>query len=333
MRAPRGGIGFLLLTSLAGVLLASPATASAASTGGYPYASMPCEHSPYAVSGGANYCANYDWGPKHTQAYDDPSEISPYGYAYRNCTDFVAWQLASLGVPASAYKGHGNGAGWASVSGLTTNTTPAVGAVAVSTSGTFGHVAFIAGVSGSEITIDEYNYGENGTYDVRTGTLADLGFNKVTHFEKDEKATVAGTSSVADSPTADGHIQLFTVVGGSLQETWYSPSNGQVGGVSAPVGAPSSLVGSPSLVQRPDQSVIDAFVRATNGVVYETWYNWGNGAWGGWIGLPGGSIAGDPEATYTSDGHDQVFSVLSNGLIAQTWFDPSTGKVGGVIEV
>jgi len=188
-----------------GATMASAATAATVTnTGGYPYASMPCEHAPYAVSGSGYpdpYCANYDWGPKHTSAYNDSFEISPYGYAYRNCTDYVAWQLASLGVPASVYKGHGNGAGWASVPGLVTNTTPAVGAVAVQTSGEFGHVALITAVNGSTIAIAEYNYNENGTYDTRTGTLSSLGFNEVTHFETHESGNPRPPSAVGTVPS------------------------------------------------------------------------------------------------------------------------------------
>ncbi|WP_300611288.1 hypothetical protein, partial [Trebonia sp.] len=63
-----------------------------------------------------------------------------------------------------------------------------------------------------------------------------------------------------------------------------------------------------------------------NGQVYETWYNWGNGAWGGWIGL-GGSVSSDPVALATSDGHDQVFAT-GNGRVEQNWFAPSNGAIG-----
>ena len=139
-------------------------------------------------------------GAQSTRRDNDRSEISPYGYAYRNCTDYVAWKLADLGAPASIYRGHGNGAGWASVAGLVTDTTPSIGAVAVQTSGKFGHVAFITGVSGSTVTVSEYNYGENGTYDSRSGTLSGLGFNKVTHFESYE---TGGGSSITTLGAVD----------------------------------------------------------------------------------------------------------------------------------
>ena len=179
-------------------LSAATATPVGAANGGYPYASEPCEHYPYQISGTGYWCANYDWGPKHTQKYNDPSEISPYGYTYRNCTDFVAWKVASLGVPAGQYRGLGEAKDWASppaANKLTVNTTPAVGAASVDTTGKFGHVAYISAYNGSTgvITVEEYNEDENGIYGTRTGTLPDLGFSKVVHFEKFESSSPSGT--------------------------------------------------------------------------------------------------------------------------------------------
>jgi surface antigen len=184
----RAAAGLAVMLIGTGVAAAPSALAA---TGGYPYYAMPCEHAPYASSGTGYWCANYDWGPKHTQAYNDPSEISRYGYAYRNCVDFVAWKVASLGVPAAQYKGLGNAKNWASPASahkLTVDTTPAVGAAAVQTTGTYGHVAYISAYNAKThvITVEEYNYRQDGTYDTRSGTLSGLGFSKVVHFEKYE---------------------------------------------------------------------------------------------------------------------------------------------------
>lgn len=111
------------------------------------------------------------------------NEYSSYGYAYRNCTDFVAWKLVSLGVPASKVKGLGNGGNWydnALNNGLSRGSTPAVGAAVIQESSSahpFGHVAYVTAVSGSTITIQEYNYYGDGTGDTRTGTATALGFS------------------------------------------------------------------------------------------------------------------------------------------------------------
>ncbi|MBZ5735418.1 CHAP domain-containing protein [Nocardioides sp. TRM66260-LWL] len=151
----------------------------------YPYASMPCEHAPYSRSGGANYCKNFDWGPKHTESYNDPSEISPYGYAYRNCTDFAAWMMASAGVPASKYKGLGNAKTWGSRAashGIRNDGSPSVGSVAISTASTYGHVAVVTAVNGSTITVVEYNKHADGALGSRTGSPAQLGFSSFDHF-------------------------------------------------------------------------------------------------------------------------------------------------------
>ena len=107
-----------------------------AADGWYPYPNMPCEHSPYATSGKSTYnptvpwCTNYDWGTKPFTSESDSSLLSPYGYGYRNCTDYVAWKVSTLGVQPAQYKGLGNGKNWASppsVNKLTVNGTPAVG--------------------------------------------------------------------------------------------------------------------------------------------------------------------------------------------------------------
>ena len=217
----------LLPTTVASVPIGSEVKGD---TGGYPYWDMPCEHSPYATKGGPDYCVNYDWGPKHTKSYNDPSEISPYGYAYRNCTDFVAWKLATLGVPATIYKNHGNGAGWASIRGLLTNTIPAAGAVAVQTSGRFGHVAFITSVNGATISIAEYNYYKNGTYDTRSGTLASLGFNKVTHFEKFESRVGHSVSAIAEH---NGNVDLFAESTGGVNRYVWGANGATRSGVAA----------------------------------------------------------------------------------------------------
>ena len=52
--------------------------------------------------------------------------------------------------------------------GYAVNTAPAVGSVAWSDAGTFGHVAYVVAVGGGSVTIEEYNHSYTGTYDKRT---------------------------------------------------------------------------------------------------------------------------------------------------------------------
>jgi surface antigen len=158
------------------VVVLGSAVPAEAQTGDYPYA--------HYYGPGSNSAGSY-W----TDA--NGNGISPYGYYYRNCTNYVAWKLQSLGVPDSKTRGLGNGGQWATNAngrgGVTVNTTPAYGAAAVNTSGTWGHVAFVEAVHGDgTITVSEYNWYSNGVYDGsyhnRTGTPAALGFSQFVHF-------------------------------------------------------------------------------------------------------------------------------------------------------
>lgn len=145
---------------------------SSSGTGGYPWAKAVCE---FGSAGGA-HCTNpknskdmYDWG------YRSGSTFRPYdqwGYEYRNCTSYVAWRLASAGVNASLFKDLGNADTWirnvSGKAGVTVNKTPSPGAIAVWNTPGVGHVAWVDSVSGGKVTVSDYNYLENGTYDQHT---------------------------------------------------------------------------------------------------------------------------------------------------------------------
>ncbi|HSX27960.1 MAG TPA: CHAP domain-containing protein [Candidatus Saccharimonadales bacterium] len=144
-----------------------------AEDGGYPFASY---HGPGTSP------ANSTW----TDSKGNP--ISPYGYYFRNCTDYVAWKLQSLGVADGKTRSLGNAAAWsarAKGKNLTVDGSPSVGAAAISTAGTYGHVGFVEEThSDGTITISEYNYKLDGTYSTRSGTPSRLGFTQFIHFEK-----------------------------------------------------------------------------------------------------------------------------------------------------
>lgn len=88
-----------------------------------------------------------------------------WGMYKRQCTSFVAFRLSSANgftLPG----GYGNAITWGSVAkaqGYRVDMTPAVGAVAwfgngVNGAGGYGHVAWVADVTGDTVTIEEYNY-------------------------------------------------------------------------------------------------------------------------------------------------------------------------------
>jgi surface antigen len=209
-------IGLFAAAALGGATVedaANPSTAHA-DTLSYPNYDMPCEHYPYNTAGA---CANYDWGPIHTETYNDPSENSSRGYAYRNCTDFVAWKIDSLGgdVPHTL----GNGGQWyGNAPASERSLTPAAGDAAVEP-GNPGHVAFIDSVNADgTITVEEYNEHEDGTGDTRTGYPASMGFTRFVDFGVTPSGPVSETppnpfkpNYLAASTNADGEIELFGV--------------------------------------------------------------------------------------------------------------------------
>lgn len=149
-----------------------------ADTLGYPSSGMPCEHYPYNVPGS---CSHYDWGPIHTEAYNDPSEYSSRGYAYRNCTDYVAWKESTIGVTVPPTLGDG-GQWYANAPASERSSMPAVGDAAV-VPGNPGHVAYVEAVnSNGTITVSEYNHDAMGDGDTWTGTPSSRGFSGYVNF-------------------------------------------------------------------------------------------------------------------------------------------------------
>ncbi len=146
----------LALGSLALLLLATQAPASSA-RGSYPYASY---------DGPGSNPATYTW--------TDPSGngFSPYGYAYRNCTDYAAWRLATTNR-FQDYMGLGNASGWAESArarGFRVDHRPARGAVAWwggELFHGFGHVAWVANAYRGAVELYEYNHLGTGRFDRR----------------------------------------------------------------------------------------------------------------------------------------------------------------------
>lgn len=107
----------------------------------------------------------------------------------RECTSFVAWALYSRNGFNMPFYDNANGWGRdAARHGFAVNSTPAVGSVAWSNAGTWGHVAYVVAVSGNSVTIEEYNEHFTGTFDKRT--VATAAFTGYIHF-KDQPAEYA----------------------------------------------------------------------------------------------------------------------------------------------
>ncbi|HEV7949266.1 MAG TPA: CHAP domain-containing protein, partial [Glaciihabitans sp.] len=97
--------------------------------------------------------------------------IDPWRFYNRECTSFVAWRLNNTnGVKfTNQYLGAdlwwGNANTWgtsAKAKGVRVDNLPAVGSVAWSNKGTYGHVAWVAAVlDDGKVVVEEYNWGVN----------------------------------------------------------------------------------------------------------------------------------------------------------------------------
>ncbi|WP_297540305.1 CHAP domain-containing protein [Amycolatopsis sp.] len=99
------------------------------------------------------------------------------GFAQDNCTAFAAYRIASrLGVPnfSNSYGGTtwGNAGTWDDAArrvGVTVNTTPTVGAIAVNDVHKVGHVAYVNAVySDGSFDVEEYNWNNPLAYGTRS---------------------------------------------------------------------------------------------------------------------------------------------------------------------
>lgn len=99
---------------------------------------------------------------------NNPNQADTWGYATGNCTSFVANRLHNINhfeVPRAL----GNGGQWGNSArrlGYRVDNVPARGSVAYYNDGSYGHVAWVADVSGNNVVIEEYNWARaNGTFD------------------------------------------------------------------------------------------------------------------------------------------------------------------------
>jgi surface antigen len=106
------------------------------------------------------------------------SGVDPWNFYKGQCTSFAAWRVRhNLGVAFSnSYKGQhwGNAEHWdnaARAAGIPVFKSPKVGDIAVRSSGTYGHVAYVAKVnSDGSFMVEEYNHVRSDTYSYRRAT-------------------------------------------------------------------------------------------------------------------------------------------------------------------
>lgn len=122
-------------------------------------------------------------GDDYPWAFESSANLSPLGYYYRECVDFVAWRLnrdrGSTGPWALTWgymtPGGGSAWNWANAwesHGWQVSHDPIVGAVAWYT---YNHVAYVQAVNGDgTVTIEEYNQQGDHSYHRRTQAISDV---------------------------------------------------------------------------------------------------------------------------------------------------------------
>ncbi len=169
----------------------------------------------YAYSGGNGSIARGDDYPAHYK--NGSQEIDKWRMYSRQCTSFAAFRLSNVnGFDIPAAYGNANEWGYrARREGYRVDNTPAIGSIAWSTAGTYGHVAWVSNVMGDQIEIEEYNYGIRESYNkrvVKTNTMTgfihfkDLSGGSVGHSQS--SASTGGThyfktkSAIKNQPLA-----------------------------------------------------------------------------------------------------------------------------------
>lgn len=118
--------------------------------GGYPYANSP-----------------FSMETPGCPAGDGPDR---WGYCTRQCVSYAAWAVERSGKQAPKYWGNAKNWKWhAEAEGYRVDTSPEEGAVAVYTSGYFGHVQFVETVFGNgTMRVSQYNAQLTGQYSEAT---------------------------------------------------------------------------------------------------------------------------------------------------------------------
>jgi len=159
----------------------------------------------------------------------------------RECTSFVAWALHSRnGFEMPFYQNANRWGPEAQKKGYVVNSIPAVGSVAWSNAGVFGHVAYVIAVNGSNITVEEYNYLTRGAYDKRV--VSSSAFTGFIHFRDLSTPTVPTpvatptptTPATPSNPSGGGSApaQTHAETTGGVAHTWTNYTN--AGGTQGP---------------------------------------------------------------------------------------------------
>ena len=154
---------------------------------------------------------NYPW-PNAAIPY---AEVDPWGLYKRECVSFVSYRLSTVNGFTIPYA-YGNANQWgyrAQNEGYRVDMNPAAGSVAWFTGNKGFHVAWVVGVNGENVEIEEYNYGYTNRYNHRF--IPRNSASGYIHF-KDLKG---GNTSIPDAPTPTDNTGSNLASSGSYQFT------------------------------------------------------------------------------------------------------------------
>lgn len=208
----------VLLTVITSLSLPNVAYAD---DGGYPYATY---------AGPGTNASEWIWTDEGGEMYSQK-----YKFAYRNCTDYVAWKLdAANGWYVGASMGHAKSwKSWAQAKprNYVVDDKPVRGAVAWwdghEWNGGYGHVAYVLDVTGDgkKVTLGEYNYNLDGTYSTRTINKENV--DGYIHFKDLDASTQSSANNtvlrVIKKNQSDGTNVVYWAKADSVYESWWRP--------------------------------------------------------------------------------------------------------------
>jgi len=274
----------------------------------------PTASSPYVS------CLYYDWGVAKPNGF---SLNSSRGYGYRNCTDWVAFRVnqASEGK-ISVSVGLGNAKDWYANSPTGQQAlTPKAGDIAVSTTGTYGHVAFVEWVSpdGSSMIISEYNHDEDGHGDQRQVAVSGSEFTKfidlgvhLSWAEDQPKTNPYAPENITVMPNVNGALSVFVANEAGLMAYKDQSYPGEDLKTKAWGSITEHLMGQPDIVAYPN-GAMTVFGHGADARLHMAWQTGPGTAWSGDISPWDMSLRGDPSAVLNYTGGVSVFVPDSNG--------------------
>ena len=144
-------------------LIAAQRSANTSSSGGYYFIRFPGGAGSFDP--GAYPYRNAGFSMSTAPGCNDNDGPDRWGYCTRQCVSYAAWAVEASGRRAPMY--WGNAKNWddrARAAGIPVYNTPQPGDIAVSNSGTWGHVAYVEDVSGDSIYVSQYNQALDGRF-------------------------------------------------------------------------------------------------------------------------------------------------------------------------